>query len=573
MSPSKTESAAPARRKRSTPKWLWVTGGVAILVIAGVLTLALGGEAPAKKTWADEPMFEVKQGPLTISVDVGGEIRSSQAVVIKSEVDGRNMILSIVKEGTHVKAGDLLVELDSSELEDRRIDQEIGVQSAEASFVQARENLEVVKQQAQADISAAEVALKLAKLDLNKYQEGEYIDQIREAEKNIAIAEAELKLAADKLNWSKKLHGEGYITLDELQRDELDQKRAQLALEGAKSKLDLLKKYTYQRELAKLKSDVEQKEFLLTKANHKGQSSIVDAEATFRSKEMSFRREKEKLEKIVDQIAKCKIYSPVDGMVVYERGRRDDEPLAVGVEVSQRQELMRLPTTAEMVADVKIHESVYNKVTPGQMVRITTNALPDKVYTGRVDRIATQPDQQSRWLNPDLKVFNTEINILGDTNDLRPGMSCMAKIIVQQLESAMYVPIQAVMRVNGQPTLYKPSPEGPIAVPVEVGLDNNRMVHIKSGIEPGTRVMLDPPLPPSSMPAAGRLAEFDGDAQGDADQRGDGERSQRPQGDRQRPGGGERQGKGPGGKSDASAKQSQSSEPKSTGAGSKSTES
>lgn len=508
MSPSQTETAAAPRS--SSRRGLWIGGGAVVLIaiVVTLLALSLGGSAPASARMTDVPLYTVKRGPLTISVDVGGSIRSSQAVIIKSEVEGRNMILSIVEEGSHVKAGDLLVEMDASDLEDRRIDQEISVQGAEASYIQTRENLEVVKQQAKADTSAAEVDLKLAKLDLEKYEQGEYLDLVREAKKKITLAQSALKLAADKLNWSKKLHEEGYITLDEYQRDEFDHQSAELDLESAKSKLSLLQKYTYQRELAQLKSDVEQREFLLTKAKHKASSNIVDAEASYRAKEASFRRENEKLEKIMDQIAKCRIVSPVDGMVVYADrsnrwGRSDDEPLGTGVEVSQRQELMRLPTTAQMVADVKIHEAVFNKVSVGLPVRITSDALPGKVFLGVVHKIATQPDQQSIWLNPDLKVFNTEIEIQGDTSVMRPGMSCLAQIVVQQLDDVLYVPVQAMLRVNGKPTVYVPTPEGPKPRPVEIGYDNNRMVHIKSGLEVGDKVLLAPPLPPSALPTRG----------------------------------------------------------------------
>ncbi|QNN21664.1 efflux transporter periplasmic adaptor subunit [Planctomycetales bacterium ZRK34] len=508
MSPSQTETAAAPRS--SSRRGLWIGGGAVVLIaiVVTLLALSLGGSAPASARMTDMPLYTVKRGPLTISVDVGGSIRSSQAVIIKSEVEGRATILSIVEEGSHVKAGDLLVEMDASDLEDRRIDQEISVQGAEASYIQTRENLEVVKQQAKADISAAEVDLKLAKLDLEKYEQGEYLDLVREAKKKITLAQSALKLAADKLNWSKKLHEEGYITLDEYQRDEFDHQSAELDLESAKSKLSLLQKYTYQRELAQLKSDVEQREFLLTKAKHKASSNIVDAEASYRAKEASFRRENEKLEKIMDQIAKCRIVSPVDGMVVYADrsnrwGRSDDEPLGTGVEVSQRQELMRLPTTAQMVADVKIHEAVFNKVSVGLPVRITSDALPGKVFLGVVHKIATQPDQQSIWLNPDLKVFNTEIEIQGDTSVMRPGMSCLAQIVVQQLDDVLYVPVQAMLRVNGKPTVYVPTPEGPKPRPVEIGYDNNRMVHIMSGLEVGDKVLLAPPLPPSALPTRG----------------------------------------------------------------------
>ncbi|MBI1368552.1 MAG: HlyD family efflux transporter periplasmic adaptor subunit [Planctomycetes bacterium] len=494
-------------------RWVWVGVlgcGVGAVVLVAML---MGKSAPATDRWANAPTYEVKRGPLTISVDVAGSVRSAQAIVIKSEVEGRAAILSLVEEGTIVKQGDLLVELDSSTLADKKIDQEIAYQNAESNKIQASENLDVARKQAQADISAADVDLQLAQLDLKKYIEGEYQNELADAQKAISIAEAKQKLAAEKLEWSKKLQAEGYITLNELQGDELDEQSAQLEVESAHRELDLLRKFTYQRTLAKLQSDVDQKTFLLDKTKHKANSSIINAEADQRAKEASFNREKEKLGKLNDQISKCKIYAPVGGMVVYstvgsQSYRSNSDPIAVGVEVTERQELMRLPTAEQMMADVKIHESVFNKIHEGLPVRITSDALPGKVYGGHVHRVATQPDSQSVWLNPDLKVFNTEIEIDGDTHEMRPGMSCRAEIIVEQLDNAMYVPVQAMMRVKGKPTVYLLGPDGPQPRPVKIGLDNNRMVHIIEGLEPGEHVLLTPPLAPSRVEGTSGLPEI-----------------------------------------------------------------
>ena len=42
------------------------------------------------------------------------------------------------------------------------------------------------------------------------------------------------------------------------------------------------------------------------------------------------------------------------------------------------------------------------------------DAYPKEQLTGSVERIAVLPDAQNRWLNPDLKVYSTKINIDGE---------------------------------------------------------------------------------------------------------------------------------------------------------------
>jgi HlyD family secretion protein len=502
---AKIDLGPSLRRPSPLARFLWIIPVAGMVALAWWLMSPAAGEEEVAAQ-RNTPIYVVERGPLTISVLSSGTISSAEAAIIKSEVEGRTTILSIVAEGKDVKAGDLLVELDSSALQDRRIDQEITVQNQDASFVQAREALEVARKQAEADIAAAKVAHDLAVLDLQKYTEGEFKQQYQAGQNKITLADAELQRARDKFAWSQKLFTEGYITQSELEADRLSEQKSRLDLELARGELQLLEKFTQQRQLAQLSSDVEQKKFLLTKAHHKATSSIIEAEAVLRSRETQLRREREKLEKIIDQIAKCRIVAPVDGMVVYattggggSMRRNDVPPLTEGSEVQERQELIRMPIAGGMKAEIKIHESMLQKVAIDLPVIVKTEALPGREFYGNVTRISLLPDAQSAWMNPDLKVYTTDIIIHGEVDALRPGMSCSAEIIVDHFDDAVHVPIQAVLRVGGKPTVYLASAGEPTPLEVQIGLDNNRMVQILGGLKGGERILLAPPLPPASV--------------------------------------------------------------------------
>jgi HlyD family secretion protein len=78
-------------------------------------------------------------------------------------------------------------------------------------------------------------------------------------------------------------------------------------------------------------------------------------------------------------------------------------------------------------------------------------------------------------------------------------MSCKVEIIVQQYEDAVYIPVQAVIRIAGQPAVYVVK-EGTIEErEVKIGLDNNRMIRIIDGIQEGEVVLLTPPLKSASI--------------------------------------------------------------------------
>ncbi len=478
--------------------WPALSGGAALVLVMGVWLFggALGGDGTAE----DGPIYIAKRGPLTIHVTESGTIQAREQVVIKSEVEGQTTIIWLIEEGKHVQEGDLLVELDVSKLQDNLVDQEIRVQNAEASFIRARENLEITKSKGESDVAKAELDYEFAIEDLKKYVEGEYPKQLDEMNAKIKLAEGDLKEAQRTAEWSIRLYDEKYISEADKTRDELRRDRAELDLKSALADLNLLEKFTYKRRVRELESDVDQTKMALGRVKRQALANGVQEEADLKAKQSELKRQKEKLAKNEDQISKTKIFSPAAGMVIYATTGRDshrgnDEPLEAGRMVREREELILLPTAKSMLVNIKIHESSLKKAQVGQHVRVTINALPGREFYGKVARIAPLPDAQNFWRgNPDLKVYNTEIHFDGELQGVRTGMTCKAQVIVQQLEDALSVPVQSVIRVAGKPIVYVQRRGKAVPVEVELGLDNKDYIHIISGLAEGDRVLTNPPL-------------------------------------------------------------------------------
>jgi len=495
-------NAKTGRSRLKSPKTLGVIVVVAsIALIAVWLTVVRGGEDPM----SNFATFTVKRGPLIISVLESGTIQAQEMLTLRNEVEGRTTVVSIVPDGAMVKAGDLLVELDASNLKDAVIDQDIQVQRAYAAFIDANETLAVVQNQAESDVNLAELTLEFAIQDLNQYMVGQYPNELTRATNEITLADEELKRADETLAWSQKLYEQQYISQNELMADKLAVTRSTNTLTVRENDKKLLEEFTYKRNVNQLKSDVYQAEMALIRARRKASADVIQAQADLKAKDLENKRQQEKLKKMVDQLEKTKIYAPQDGMVVYatSSGRRGPferrEPLDIGVEVTERQDLIRLPTAASMKAGVDIHESSLQKVRVGLPAVITVDALPGKKFLGRLNSIAPLPDARRMWMNPDLKIYPTDIYLEDNDSELRTGMSCKAEIIVAQYEDTVYVPVWAVLRVGGQPTVYVVKDGSYAERKVEVGLDDNRMIRIISGLDEGEVVLLTPPLEPSAV--------------------------------------------------------------------------
>lgn len=486
-----------------------IIGAVIVLVILFTISTVRKNK---KAKVSGQPVAVVESGPLTISITESGVTRNKERAVIKSKVPGRKTVVWIIEEGVTVKEGDLLVELDSSDLVENQLERQIGVENGEASLIQARENLAIVKNQAEADVEKAQLDLKFAEMDLKKYEEGEYPQSLQKAETDITIAEEELQRSEDQLAWSKQLVEEGYVTRTELQADELSAKRNRINLDLVKGKLELLKKYTHDQELSKLQSDNKQAIMALERIKRKATANIIQAEAGLRAKDSEYTQMKKKLEDLMTEIADCRITAPSDGMAVYATGGNNPwhqrEPLDVGQEVSERQELIYLPTSDKMIAQISVQEASRSKISEGMPTIVRIDAIPGEVFEGRINKIGILPDATQSWLNPDLKVYMCDIEILDSHKDMRPGMNCQIEIIIEEIRDAMYVPIQCVLRVDNKPTVFVKSKNGFKPQPVEIGLDNNRMIHIIGGLQNGDAVMLAPPLEAGSKPEGNGNAQL-----------------------------------------------------------------
>ncbi len=176
-----------------------------------------------------------------------------------------------------------------------------------------------------------------------------------------------------------------------------------------------------------------------------------------------------------------------------------------GATVRNRQELIKLPNTSRMKVTVKIHESNINLIRAGQPALVVLDSMPDTPFRAVVDKVGLLPDSQSRFGNPNLKVYNTEVVITDPLPDVKPGISAKAEIIVTNIADALSVPIQAVTTLQGRQVVYLANGGKPEPHPVEVGLFSTKFIQVLSGLEAGSRVLLSPPLDTGSRDLEGSV--------------------------------------------------------------------
>ncbi|HEX7858944.1 MAG TPA: efflux RND transporter periplasmic adaptor subunit [Verrucomicrobiae bacterium] len=471
---------------------LWLLVGVAaILVIAIYLAVR------PKAAQATGGFYTVKRGDFLISVVEGGTLQAVNEVAIRNEVEGTARIIYIVPEGSYVKKGDMLVELDSASAQDQVNTQLISVEKAQFALIQAEEQLAIQQSVVDSEVRAAELKLQFAQMDLEKWLKMEAEQERTKAENEITTIREKLAIEKEKAEWSEKLEKQGFETKANRDRDMLTVKQTELSFQMSTNALAMLKEFDLKKKQRTYESAVHEAEEELKRVKHQGTRKLAQFEADVKTQKITLDLSKSKLARDQKNLAAAKIYAPQDGLVVYsvsENRFSSESLIEEGATVRNRQTFIKLPDISEMKLTVKIHESHINMISHGQPAYIVLDSMPDQRFRGYVSKVGLLPDTTSRWGNPNLKVYATEIMVTDKLPDVKPGVSARAEVIITNLQNVISVPLQAVTTRRGKPVVYVVDGDDSNPVDVQVGLYNTKFIEITSGLKEGDRILLAPPF-------------------------------------------------------------------------------
>jgi HlyD family secretion protein len=490
-------------------------GRPAVAAAAGVLLLLLLWAVFGRSKAGDAPtsFYEVKRGDFTVSVVEGGTLAAVNEVIVRSDVEGTARVIYIAKEGSYVKKGDLLVELDSAQAQDQVNQQRISAEKATNALTTAQLTLDIQRSQTNSDISAAQLKLDLAKLDLRKFELGGRAVSLLEATNSLLTAEASLKVNEEKYRNSTNLFAKNYETKQTVDSDRVALLNSTVSMVKATNSLFILQEFDLKKQQATYEAAVEEAEKELNRVLQQSDRRIAQFESDLITQSNTLVLNQRKLERDEKNLTACKILAPQDGLVVYsvsENRFSSESLIEEGATVRNRQELVKLPNTSRMKVTVKIHESNINLIRIGQAALVVLDSMPEQPFRAMVEKVGLLPDSQSRFGNPNLKVYNTEVVITDPLPDVKPGVSAKAEIIITNIANAISVPIQAVTTLKGRQVAYVLKGGRSEPRPVEAGLFSTKFIQILSGLEPGDRVLLSPPLDTGSRDLEGSvLADSD----------------------------------------------------------------
>ena len=448
-----------------THRWFSIRKLLVTLVLVLALP-ALGFSLWPKFSWSKPdsgPMMHlVERGEFIHEITDRGNVESANNVDIRCQVKskgtGGTTILEIVPEGTVVKPGDVLVRLDSSALENEETTQQIACSNSEAALIQVQKTLDT------------------AIIAKREYLEGLYRQRAQTIQNEIFMAEENVSRAEEYLKYSKRLATKGYITKQQLKADRFAVDQARNSLEIAKTKLDVLQRFTKERMIVQLGSN------------------IKTAEANAKARRAAYKLAMGRLTLIKSQIKKCIIRSPEAGQVVYANvtGWRGNKQVIIeaGESVRERQVLIRLPDPKRMQVVAKINESKITLVERGMSATIRLDAFPDLELHGTVEKVDEFPVPTS-YFGSTVKEYETTVRINESPPGLRPGLTAEVRILVEHQPDVLLAPVQAVFE-HGE-NFYCITDDGNrrLARKIAIGATNDKTVVVQGGLSEGEEVVLN----------------------------------------------------------------------------------
>ncbi|MCA9190626.1 MAG: efflux RND transporter periplasmic adaptor subunit [Planctomycetales bacterium] len=466
----------------------------------------------AKSNYGQLLTYTVVSRDLPITVIERGNLESQTNIQVFCEVedvrsDGINgtPIVWIIPNGSSVAQGDLICELDSTAIQSELDEQILDTEEARSACLQAESNVESQSIQNETAEDKAELDFQLAQLELNMFLDPEKGSQqlaveaikrqLDDLNNDILAAEMNLKLRRNEKVGIESLFKLGYAGKSEKDRSELSYLQAEGDYAAQLNKLQtqmatLAKLESFDRQMKQLELEgkVGTAEQNLKQVQVTNIAKMEQMRAILSARREQLQKEEERLRRYTDQLAKCRIYAPQEGMVAYATSSRDEE-IREGAPIRPRQHILSIPNLRQMQVVTNIHESSLDRVQPGLKATITVDAFADRSYTGTIKSVAVLPE---RNYYTDTKTYATVVTIDDEVYQLKPGMTAVCEVHVDYIPDVHAVPVQAIVQREGQTWLYIEKEGSPVRQEVTLGASNDQYVAVTEGIHEGDNVILTP---------------------------------------------------------------------------------
>lgn len=414
-------------------KYIWIIIIISILAICVLGCSKNSGDNGAAKP-SEKKSAVVERNSIKVQVESTGRIVSNLDVEIKCKASGEVVTLPFDISDV-VKKGDLVAELDP-------VDEKQNVQKANVTLSASL-----------ARVAKAKLNLKIAQDDLANGEARARIDH-----ETAVTRSRDSRAKADRV---KQLYEQKLASQEEFETAETA---------GQKAEADLINATIRLEELKTDKAALELKRQDVSLAESDVESARIN------------------LSTVEERLQDTKVYAPIDG-VVTGREIQIGQIISSGISnVGGGTTILTLSDLSRLFVLAYVDESDIGRIEKGQAVNITADAFLGKQFKGIVDRIAQKGINQSNVIT-----FEVRIELLSENKSLlKPEMTADVEILMAEVKDALTIPLGAVSRAEGQPTVTVIKEDGSREIRnVQVGITDGEIIEIVEGVQEGETVSIN----------------------------------------------------------------------------------
>jgi RND family efflux transporter MFP subunit len=465
---------------------------IRILIAVAIVTIGLsvvgmaawGPKQRTADTSAKEAPLVVttaaKRQDLEIAITETGSVEARKSTPVVPEISGR--VQWACENGIVVAAGDPIVRLDPTDLQDRLTD--LVTRYDDAVRSQKQSQLE-----GSARMKEMQLRLQQAEESVATFERQQQV-ALRKMEDSIAFHEHELAYQKEDAALKKRLADKGLIAGTEVERADAAVKAAEFALVREKTEYELAK--------SQAEADTGERRRQVT-------NTTRDISRTRSWSERGVRMSGNEVENLTLQVsraredlAKTTISAPVAGLVVLtsQGGWRGETHLPrLGDWISQGREVANVVSLERMQVKLELDQTQITGVKMDQAAQIMIEALPGQVFKGKVSAIGQNARRRSvqGWMGQSANAtFPVTIDLPPTGKALiRPGMRASVRLVSRRIKDATVVPSGCVFRRDGKSIVFAQRDGRFVSVPVTTGATNGEYIEIKSGLKAGERIALN----------------------------------------------------------------------------------
>lgn len=485
-------------------KWIRVVVIAVVAIAAGVYGWRQYSAKASAKPIIGRTVT-AKNGPISILVSETGTLEPVTQNEVKSKVAGRVMRI-FVKEGDLVKAGDPIALIDPIEVT-REVEQiKAQLTSSQAGLQQSIQNYNLTVQQnrmsikrAEANLAEAEARLAQTKAPNRRQDIQQQQATVDRAKASVLRSNAQLADADRNLARQKALVAKGFVAQSAVDSSQtnLDVQKADLAssqteLASAQQRLSLLKEGTRREDIVAAEAQVESSRVALESER------VNAANAQLRARDVE--RSRADVDQIQNQLAKqqvqlkdTSIVAPISGQVVSKSINEGELVASATGGFAQGAVLVKIADLNNMQVKVNINEVDVAKLKIGLPAEIRVDGVKGETFKGRVASIAPASigSNAGTASSGSSSVVRFEVKVAVTTPDprLRPGMTGAVDIILNRKDSVLTLPAEALLPGDKVKLVTGKDKEATTTEKaVTVGLRNNAIAEITSGLNPGDKV-------------------------------------------------------------------------------------